>query len=52
MPKNQKKSYSRFWENCITNQPIITNNTDFKGPRWRWSNKHVFVAGISKTCLC
>ena len=23
--------------NQPTNQPIITNNTDLIGPRWRWS---------------
>ena len=37
--KNQKNPLSRFWENCVINQPIITNNTNLIGPRWRWSKK-------------
>ena len=28
--------------NQPTNQPVITNNTDFIGPGWRRSNKHSF----------
>ena len=39
--KNQKNLYSHFWENCIINQAIITNNTDLIGPRWCWSKKQV-----------
>ena len=37
-----------------TNQPIITNNTDFIGPRWRRSKKtmwfKIFKNGSSKIC--
>ena len=32
-----------------TNQPTITNNTDFIGPGWRRSNKFTF--GLQKLCL-
>ena len=41
--KKSEKSLEPFWENCVTNQPIITNNTDIIGPRWCWSNKKVSV---------
>ena len=38
-----------------TNQPIITNNTDLIGPRWRRSNqklKHILAWKLLiKTCL-
>ena len=32
----------------LTNQPIITNNTDLIGPRWRWSNKVLPACNIMK----
>ena len=49
MQKIRKILKSRFWENYVTNQPTITNNTDFIGPGWRRSNKFTF--GLQKLCL-
>ena len=36
--------------NQPTNQPIITNNTDLIGPRWRRSNKRL-VYSIDFLCI-
>ena len=54
--KNSEKSLDPFLRklryqstNQRTNQPIITNNNDFIGPRWRQRNK-VFASQFSSIC--
>ena len=35
-----------------TNQPIITSNTDFIGPGWRWSKKRKTISNLLLGFYC